>query len=76
MDTNGKQIVTDKVFTDCTLYCVHYVSLPHKTELAKFENRVVVSLFNYGLSLNRRDYFNILIKTIWVLFLLVKISHN
>ena len=37
MDTNGKQIVTDKVFTDCTLYCVHYVSLPHKTELAKYK---------------------------------------
>ena len=45
MDTNGKQIVTDKVFTDCTLYCVHYVSLPHKTELAKFKSKELPPFF-------------------------------
>ena len=41
MDTNGKETVTDvhgsTKGTDCTISHVYYISLPHKTEPAKFK---------------------------------------
>ena len=43
MDTNGNETVTNKLGstkdTDCTIYCVHHVSLPSKTELAQFKRK-------------------------------------
>ena len=43
MDTNGKEALADKYGstkrTDCTTNCVHHVSLPYQTELAKTKGR-------------------------------------
>ena len=44
MDTNGKETATDMEGdtegTDCTINCVYHVSLPYKTELARFKKEL------------------------------------
>ena len=49
MDTNGKETVTDMYGstrgTVCTIDRVYHVSLPHKTELAKFKKEELRPFF-------------------------------